>query len=71
MPNKEQPPGDTAGQRLAEVSLLAALDDRGSHDTDSLKKLGGIFYKIGNEEWCDTSTASWRKEHENYWMRCG
>lgn len=48
--------------------LMAGLDDRNTHDTASLKALGGIFYKIGNEEWCDTAIKSWRKEDHDLWV---
>ncbi|PYJ09796.1 MAG: hypothetical protein DMF06_08630 [Verrucomicrobia bacterium] len=50
------------------AELLAALDTRQTHDTASLKALGGIFYKIGDDEWCDTSVKSWRKEGADLWV---
>lgn len=53
------------------TEMIAALDDRSTHDTESLKRLGGKFYKIGEDEWCDTLIASWRKEGEDLWVRRG
>jgi len=51
--------------------VMAAFDNRNTHDTESLKRLGGEFYRIGDEEWCDTSIASWRKEGPDTWVRRG
>lgn len=48
--------------------LAACLDNRNTHDTATLRSLGGIFYKLGNEEWCDTAINSWRKEGADLWV---
>ena len=48
--------------------VAAWIDDRLTHDRASLEALGGTFYQIGDEEWCDTAIKSWRKEGEDLWV---
>lgn len=49
--------------------LMAAADTRRTHDTASLRALGGEFYTVGEQQWCDTAIASWRLEGTDLWVR--
>lgn len=66
---------DESGSRAPTCSglgvLMSCFDNRNTHDTESLKRLGGEFYRMGDEEWCDTAIASWRKEGADTWVRRG
>lgn len=67
--SRERKGSQIMNDKVSEV--MAAFDNRNTHDTESLKRLGGEFYRIGDEEWCDTSIASWRKEGPDTWVRRG
>jgi len=56
---------------LKTSEMIAFGDDRNTHNTESLKKLGGIFYEVGREQWCDTIMDSWRKEGKDLWVKRG
>ncbi len=48
---------------------MATFDTRQTHDKASLKALGGIFYDLGDEKWCDTAVHCWRLEGKDLWVR--
>lgn len=68
------PCGEKCGSLLDKSDLrrlMAASDNRLTHDEDSLKALGGIFYTMAGERWCDTSRYSWKLTGPDLWTRDG
>lgn len=63
-----EPPAPEPAPEPDHQKLMACVDNRTTHDTASLKALGGKFYTISGQEWCDTATKSWRKEGPDLWI---
>lgn len=40
--------------------ILGALDDSKHHTTEELEDLAGIFYKTGDEQWCDLPRSTFK-----------
>ncbi len=77
-PETKTPPRKIFGSRVRAVVLkfgmsllrevLSSLDRRPVQTRANLAAYGGEFYQIGDEEWCDTATESYRRMGPDQWV---
>jgi hypothetical protein len=48
--------------------MLSLLDSRPVQTRANLAAYGGEFYRIGDEEWCDTASESYRRVGPDQWV---
>ena len=48
--------------------MLSLLDSRPVQTRANLAAYGGAFYRIGDEEWCDTASESYLRVGPDQWM---
>ena len=51
--------------------ILSLLDSRPVQSRANLAAYGGVFYRIGDEEWCDTAGESYRRVGHDRWVASG